>query len=310
MTDNTHIQKVQEKEKNVQLPDVLDNNIKDKLMAAGLVGTTGAAVYGTYNLLDNNNNNTQSILPIDKENEELLAPDKTENDCTESLTTEVSTLEEVPVTTESNSISFEEAFRDARKTLGENATFEWNGNSYNTKYQGSEINDNQQEVFNNEDTPLEILPDVEKIKNIGIGQLEPHKPALVIPTQKNEDLPDLFDQSASGNLLAQENIEIRFGKLDTNNDGKWDTIVIDRNNDGKVDIMAIDDDNDGKFDTFMINDNNDGTLDRMMTDVNHIGIDRNDIFESISYEIDMNDYDQVNENEPGFDQFDILGGLL
>lgn len=309
MTDNTHINPVQENVQNVQLPEALDNNIKDKLMAAGVVGASGAAVYGTYNLMDNNN--SQTVLLTESDNEESKVADQYENDCDETLTNEVTYLEEIILPAESNSISFADAFKNARKTLGPNTSFEWNGSSFSTNYQEiGVVTEIQNEEIKEEISPREILDETVKLKNIEFGKLEPKKPEVEMPKVKKEDLPDLFDQNTAKSSPTQEINELRFGKLDTNNDGKWDTIVIDRNNDGKVDIMAIDEDNDGKFDIFMINDNNDKTLDRMITDINHNGIDRNDISESISYEIDMNDYDQVNENDPGFDQFDILGGLL
>jgi hypothetical protein len=309
MSDNTNINQTNENAVNTLAANAENLNIKDKLMASGVVATTGAAVYGTYTIFDTNHETSNiEVMPPQEPTSEVST--MTEDDCDENIIFESTTQEDqVEFFPEvENDIPFVDAFRDARKSLGDNATFEWRGGHYTTNYMQDDnneaslfdyssqesneiITDNHQET-RSEDTNLDVTPKA-------INQDE--------SVQQN-DLPDLFENS--NNAPATSDSNMAFGKLDSNGDGKWDTLVIDKNNDGKVDLMATDDDHDGRFDMFMVNDNNDFTIDRSIFDTNHNGVDANDTIENVSYEIDMLDYEHVNEEEAGFDQFDILGGLL
>lgn len=80
--------------------------------------------------------------------------------------------------------------------------------------------------------------------------------------------------------------------LDTNQDGKADTVGLDLNHDGKIDAVAVDVDGDGEIDAVGVDTDHDGTLDAY-------GVDSNDDGEIDTYgfdtdgdgEVDVVDHD-------------------
>jgi len=199
---------------------------------------------------------------------------------------------------------FEQAFSDAR--IAELRVFEWQGHLYHTKTKEemsghySKSEPNQIPGYNGSEKMSIEQDGKEDDENINILVNEETKVASDV-------------QERDINVTAHQAVETKnytYGGIDTNNDGKYDTIVLDINSDGKVDAMGSDENNDGVFEVFITNDNQDTTLDTLIRDNDGNGPDLNDINESVSYEINMSDYEPIEDPSSYQENFDILENLF
>jgi hypothetical protein len=128
--------------------------------------------------------------------------------------------------------------------------------------------------------------------------------------------PDLFDSSNGSNAAPDlfgdsKSTTGKYAGADENNDGKLDTIALDKNSDGKVDAIAVDENKDGKFDIYMVDKNSDGILEISIKDTTGNGVDSRDTTESIDYEMTMEDYIELDNDDPMMGNTDdVLEGLF
>lgn len=202
-----------------------------------------------------------------------------------------------PTVNEVQLSEFGQAFKTAREAGLQQ--FEWQGKAYHTKLK-EEMPDY---IPENRD-----ISDSEQIANLD------HR------LTKVEDRLDINSDSTieSSSRVASSVLDksdqgvknVAYGFVDDNNDGIKDTIAIDNNGDGKADAVAMDENSDGIFDTYLMNSDNNSTIDISTKDLNQDGLDVNDISETVEYEIDMNDYNEIDPNEDNTQDFDLLTNLF
>lgn len=202
-----------------------------------------------------------------------------------------------PTVNEVQLSEFGQAFKTAREAGLQQ--FEWQGKAYHTKLK-EEMPDY---IPENKD-----ISDSEQIANLD------HR------LTKVEDRLDINSDSTieSSSRVASSVLDksdqgvknVAYGFVDDNNDGIKDTIAIDNNGDGKADAVAMDENSDGIFDTYLMNSDNNSTIDISTKDLNQDGLDVNDISETVEYEIDMNDYNEIDPNEDNTQDFDLLTNLF
>jgi hypothetical protein len=201
----------------------------------------------------------------------------------------------IDIDVEKESLSaFELAFADARKAgLSE---FTWNNSQYHTK--------TKEEMFLpsfNKNAEQDIVTNNLELR---VTTIEHSHETVSQPKVASELLER--DAISPTTVISDHNI----AGSDTNSDGIIDTIVIDRNNDGKVDAMAIDENYDGVFEVFSTNNDQDSTLDTMIHDADANGPDMNDISEAVSLDIEMSEYNRIEDTSSNQDVIDTLENLF
>jgi hypothetical protein len=131
MLNNTFINQNQENSETSSLTTIETVNKSNIIKAAGAVVTTGAATIGGLTLFSSDSNTVEEVTtPIEDLSSETITA--THEECPE--TNELIEDHAIEIEDIAMPKSFNDAFAEARNTLGENATFEWNGYTYHTNY--------------------------------------------------------------------------------------------------------------------------------------------------------------------------------
>jgi hypothetical protein len=202
-----------------------------------------------------------------------------------------------PIENETQLSEFGQAFKTAREAGLQQ--FEWNGNFYHTKlreempdYIGNNKGYSDQGQIANLDSRVSNIE-----YKLGIPSDEQLK-------EKGRVASSILDQTGIDNKNAA------YGFADENHDGIKDTIAIDTNHDRKIDRIYMDTNYDVKFDTVMIDSNKDGVLDIQIVDTEFNGLTEDDQSEEINYEININEYESMDENDDSLNQLDTLDSIF
>ncbi len=215
-------------------------NLSEKQKQMLLTGSLGVSGLGIGALLGKN---YPHVANSEVTNDNIEDTEISEAVCVET---------EVPFCiTNTDQLSFDEAFQIARKEIGKGGFFEWNGETYNTYYK-EEWDDMSEDEMQDYWAAVDSQTDTTTLEVVKSSSKE--------TVNAESDLTDIKELEVETIDNEVENFDWGYG--DTIGNGSIDTVAVDQNLDGNADVVAlfeggkeyimVDTDFDNKYDLLVV----------------------------------------------------------